>query len=111
MMMDRRIADELLGSGKYAPGYERAHFPGCDHGFAVRGDLVSACFASIALRAEGMMSEQARSEGGQGGRVQERRRVFSQAPVMIATRPCLAPPWYILCNDVMTIFLQQLLRL
>jgi hypothetical protein len=99
MIMHCRIADELLGNGQYAPGYERAHFPGCNHGFAVRGDLVSACVASNALRADGMMSEQARSEGGQGGRVQERRRVFPQAPVMIATRPCLASPWPF-CRDV-----------
>ena len=33
-------ADELLGGGKFAPGYERTYWPGCTHGFAVRGDLV-----------------------------------------------------------------------
>ncbi|KZP30521.1 alpha/beta-hydrolase [Athelia psychrophila] len=32
-------ADEILGGGKYAPGYERKYFEGCTHGFAVRGDL------------------------------------------------------------------------
>jgi len=32
-------ADEILGGGKFAPGYKRAHFEGCTHGFAVRGDL------------------------------------------------------------------------
>jgi len=30
--------DELLGNGKFAPGYQRAYFEGCTHGFAVRGD-------------------------------------------------------------------------
>lgn len=32
-------ADEILGAGKYTPGYERAWWKGCTHGFAVRGDL------------------------------------------------------------------------
>ncbi|KAG2063789.1 alpha/beta-hydrolase [Suillus decipiens] len=32
-------ADEILGDGKFAPGYKREYFPGCTHGFAVRGDL------------------------------------------------------------------------
>jgi len=32
-------ADEILGNGKFAPGYKREHFEGCSHGFAVRGDL------------------------------------------------------------------------
>lgn len=32
-------ADELFGSGKFAPGYKREHFEGCSHGFAVRGDI------------------------------------------------------------------------
>lgn len=32
-------ADEILGDGKFAPGYKREFFDGCDHGFAVRGDL------------------------------------------------------------------------
>ena len=30
-------ADELFGGGKYKPGYERTYWPGCTHGFAVRG--------------------------------------------------------------------------
>ena len=34
------IADEILGGGKYAPGYVRTYWEGCTHGFAVRGDLV-----------------------------------------------------------------------
>ncbi|KAJ3973674.1 dienelactone hydrolase endo-1,3,1,4-beta-D-glucanase [Lentinula raphanica] len=32
-------ADEILGDGKYAPGYKREYFEGCTHGFAVRGDM------------------------------------------------------------------------
>ncbi|KAF7983753.1 hypothetical protein HWV62_19733 [Athelia sp. TMB] len=32
-------ADEILGGGKFAPGYKRAHWEGCTHGFAVRGDM------------------------------------------------------------------------
>ncbi|KAI0053183.1 dienelactone hydrolase endo-1,3,1,4-beta-D-glucanase [Auriscalpium vulgare] len=32
-------ADAVLGEGKFAPGYRREHFEGCEHGFAVRGDL------------------------------------------------------------------------
>ncbi|KAF8074667.1 dienelactone hydrolase endo-1,3,1,4-beta-D-glucanase [Lyophyllum atratum] len=32
-------ADEILGNGKFAPGYRREYFEGCTHGFAVRGDL------------------------------------------------------------------------
>ncbi|RDX50826.1 dienelactone hydrolase endo-1,3,1,4-beta-D-glucanase [Polyporus arcularius HHB13444] len=35
----QKIADELLGGGKFAPGYERTYWEGCTHGFAVRGDL------------------------------------------------------------------------
>jgi len=32
-------ADEILGEGKFTPGYKREYFEGCTHGFAVRGDL------------------------------------------------------------------------
>jgi len=32
-------ADELLGNGKFTPGYRREYFEGCIHGFAVRGDM------------------------------------------------------------------------
>jgi hypothetical protein len=32
-------ADELLGDGKFAPGYKREFWEGCTHGFAVRGDM------------------------------------------------------------------------
>lgn len=46
-------ADRILGGGKFAPGYERVHWEGCTHGFAVRGDIVrlsplfglSSCFS------------------------------------------------------------------
>ena len=36
----QKIADEILGGGKFAPGYERTYWEGCNHGFAVRGVLV-----------------------------------------------------------------------
>jgi dienelactone hydrolase len=32
-------ADEILGDGNFVPGYKREYFPGCRHGFAVRGDI------------------------------------------------------------------------
>jgi hypothetical protein len=32
-------ADEILGGGKFVPGYKRECFDGCSHGFAVRGDM------------------------------------------------------------------------
>ncbi len=35
-------ADEILGDGKFAPGYEHTYWEGCTHGFAVRGDIVRA---------------------------------------------------------------------
>jgi hypothetical protein len=35
----QKVTDELLGDGKYAPGYVREYFAGCSHGFAVRGDM------------------------------------------------------------------------
>jgi dienelactone hydrolase len=31
------IADKIFGDGNYLPGYSRLHWPGCNHGFAVRG--------------------------------------------------------------------------
>ncbi|KAI6106507.1 dienelactone hydrolase family-domain-containing protein [Pisolithus thermaeus] len=34
--------DVILGGGKYAPGYKRDCWPGCPHGFAVRGDMLNA---------------------------------------------------------------------
>lgn len=34
------MADEILGGGKFSPGYERPYWEGCTHGFAVRGDMV-----------------------------------------------------------------------
>ena len=33
------MGDELLGDGKYKPGYSRTYWEGCTHGFAVRGDM------------------------------------------------------------------------
>lgn len=34
------IGDEILGGGKMETGmYKRAYYPGCTHGFAVRGDM------------------------------------------------------------------------
>ena len=32
-------ADEILGGGKFAPGYKREYFEGYSHVFAVRGDM------------------------------------------------------------------------
>ena len=36
------MADEILGGGKFAPGYVRTYWEGCTHGFAVKGDLVGS---------------------------------------------------------------------
>jgi len=33
------IADEILGDGKFVPGYVRTYWDGAQHGFAVRGDM------------------------------------------------------------------------
>jgi dienelactone hydrolase len=38
----QKAVDALLGDGQYTPGYERTYWPGCTHGFAVRGDMVSS---------------------------------------------------------------------
>ncbi|TDL21686.1 alpha/beta-hydrolase [Rickenella mellea] len=35
----QKAADDILGDGKFAPGYERTYWEGCEHGFAVRGDM------------------------------------------------------------------------
>ncbi|KAJ7269533.1 chlorocatechol-degradation protein [Mycena rebaudengoi] len=32
-------ADRIFGDGNFAPGYKREYFPGCSHGFTVRGDM------------------------------------------------------------------------
>jgi len=32
-------ADEIFGGGKFKPGYRREYFEGCQHGFAVKGDM------------------------------------------------------------------------
>lgn len=36
----QKTADEILGEGKYKPGYTKVYWEGCTHGFAVRGDMV-----------------------------------------------------------------------
>jgi hypothetical protein len=41
---NQALADSILGDGKYKPGYERTYWEGCEHGFAVRGDLVRSFF-------------------------------------------------------------------
>ncbi|KAI0741665.1 dienelactone hydrolase endo-1,3,1,4-beta-D-glucanase [Daedaleopsis nitida] len=35
----QKVADEIFGGGRFAPGYERTYWDGCTHGFAVRGDM------------------------------------------------------------------------
>ena len=36
----QKIGDDILGGGNTeSEKYKRAYFPGCGHGFAVRGDL------------------------------------------------------------------------
>lgn len=40
-------ADEMLGGGKYKPGYQRTYWKGCTHGFAVRGDMVEYLFSDL----------------------------------------------------------------
>jgi hypothetical protein len=32
-------AKQILGDGKFAPGFKLTYWDGCTHGFAVRGDL------------------------------------------------------------------------
>ncbi|SCV74627.1 BQ2448_7656 [Microbotryum intermedium] len=34
-------AEEMMGGGRYAPGWKQNYFPGCTHGFAVRGDITN----------------------------------------------------------------------
>ncbi len=43
-------ANELLGDGKYKPGYQRTYWKGCTHGFAVRGDMVRNRFQPWYIR-------------------------------------------------------------
>jgi dienelactone hydrolase len=31
--------EELMGDGKFAPGYRREYYEGCHHGFTTRGDI------------------------------------------------------------------------
>jgi len=35
----QKQADEILGNGRFAPGYHRNYYEGCKHGFAVKGDM------------------------------------------------------------------------
>jgi dienelactone hydrolase len=77
----QKITDELLGYGQYTPGYERAYFAGCTHGFAVRGDLVSARRIQCPVTANVGNAEQTRGKGRQGGRVQECCPVPAQTPL------------------------------
>lgn len=35
----QRVTDEILGEGKYKPGYKRNYYPGASHGFGCRADL------------------------------------------------------------------------
>ena len=79
--------DTILGGGKFAPGYERTYWPGCVHGFAVRGDLVGLTSNGLPLAGVliGIFPEQPSSQSGQGGRVQGQRRVLDQAPVIRGT--------------------------
>lgn len=74
--------DELLGNGQYKPGYERVHWEGCVHGFAVRGDIVSG--RALRVRAcdadrSAPFPERPEGEGRQGGRVPVDVRVVPQA--------------------------------
>jgi hypothetical protein len=39
---NQKTTDDILGDSQYSAGYERKYWEGCTHGFAVRGDLVSA---------------------------------------------------------------------
>lgn len=43
----QKVADEIFGGDKFAPGYERTYWEGCTHGFAVRGDMVGAALPLI----------------------------------------------------------------
>jgi dienelactone hydrolase len=79
-------ADGILGNGKFAPGYVRAHYPGTSHGFAVSHLLGSSALiydtdGSAALPAGPWRPLGPRGEGCEGGILQGRRRVVHQVPV------------------------------
>jgi hypothetical protein len=43
----QKLTGDVLGNGQYKPGYTRAYFAGCTHGFANRGDPVRVlCYAA-----------------------------------------------------------------
>ncbi|KAA1127864.1 hypothetical protein PGTUg99_008791 [Puccinia graminis f. sp. tritici] len=35
----QKQSDEILGDGKYKPGYKRTYYPGASHGFGIRANL------------------------------------------------------------------------
>lgn len=73
--------DEILGGGKFAPGYERTYWPGCVHGFAVRGDMVSADSVTIPRAYRVLGTERPKGQGRLRGRVQSYRRVLQEVPL------------------------------
>ncbi|KAG0141719.1 hypothetical protein CROQUDRAFT_663449 [Cronartium quercuum f. sp. fusiforme G11] len=38
----QKVTDEILGAGKYKPGYKRNYYPGASHGFGCRADLAKS---------------------------------------------------------------------
>lgn len=75
------VADEILGEGKFAPGYVRNYYDGCTHGFAVRGDLVrlpSLCERRFFLTAECRATRRSR----------QARRVRSRRPLSSSSSTC-----------------------
>lgn len=63
-------ADEFLGGGKYKPGYQRTYWPGCTHGFAVRGDMVSYWLQMSFLPSYTLSPVETGNQSRQGGRFQ-----------------------------------------
>lgn len=74
-------ADEILGDGKFAPGYKRPYWEGCTHGFAVRGDLVSGRLPQFRFARLRSRTERPQGEGREGGCVQGGRRMVQGASV------------------------------
>ena len=72
-------ADEMFGGGKFAPGYERTYWPGCTHGFAVRGDLVRLPNVWSSAQADYMrFAERPEGEGWEGGVIRGHHEVLQQ---------------------------------